>query len=74
MRLENKVAIVTGAASGFGRGIAERFVEEGAAITLTKSTAGGVFSQQHVSRPTPAVDNRGRFPGSHSSGSGRAPA
>jgi 3-oxoacyl-[acyl-carrier protein] reductase len=34
MRLEGKVAIVTGAASGFGRGIAERFVREGASVLI----------------------------------------
>jgi len=34
MRLKGKVAIVTGAGSGFGAGIAKRFVEEGAAVTI----------------------------------------
>jgi 3-oxoacyl-[acyl-carrier protein] reductase len=34
MRLENKVAIVTGAGSGFGEGIATRFVEEGAKVIV----------------------------------------
>ena len=32
MRLENKVAVVTGAGSGFGAGIASRFAEEGARV------------------------------------------
>ena len=34
MRLENKVAIVTGAASGFGKGIAKKFVDEGAKVIV----------------------------------------
>ena len=34
MRLEGKTAIVTGAASGFGAGIARRFAAEGAAIVV----------------------------------------
>ena len=34
MRLENKVAIVTGAGSGFGEAIARRYAEEGAAIVV----------------------------------------
>ncbi|TYR32054.1 SDR family oxidoreductase [Mesorhizobium microcysteis] len=33
-RLENKVAIITGAASGFGEGMAKRFAEEGAKIVV----------------------------------------
>jgi 3-oxoacyl-[acyl-carrier protein] reductase len=34
MRLKNKVAIVTGAGSGFGTGIARRFAEEGATVVV----------------------------------------
>lgn len=33
-QLENKVAIVTGAASGFGEGIAKAYVEEGAKVVI----------------------------------------
>lgn len=34
MRLKNKTAIITGAASGFGKGMAERFREEGANVVI----------------------------------------
>lgn len=35
MRLENKVAIVTGAASGIGQAIAEKFISEGACVVFS---------------------------------------
>ena len=34
MRLKNKIAIITGSASGFGKGIAKKFTEEGANLIL----------------------------------------
>ena len=34
MRLRGKVAVITGAASGFGRGIAQKFTEEGATVVV----------------------------------------
>ena len=40
MRLQNKIAIVTGAGSGFGRGIAQRFAAEGASVVVNDLNAG----------------------------------
>jgi NAD(P)-dependent dehydrogenase (short-subunit alcohol dehydrogenase family) len=34
LRLEGKIAIVTGAVQGIGRGIADRFVKEGALVAI----------------------------------------
>ncbi|WP_274426346.1 SDR family oxidoreductase [Chelativorans sp. YIM 93263] len=41
MRLENKTAIITGAASGFGEGMAKRFAEEGANVIVADLNAKG---------------------------------
>jgi len=41
MRLENKVAIVTGAGSGFGEAIAKRYAEEGAKVVVNDIAAAG---------------------------------
>jgi NAD(P)-dependent dehydrogenase (short-subunit alcohol dehydrogenase family) len=38
-RLEGKIALITGANRGIGRGIAEAFASEGAALTLTARDA-----------------------------------
>lgn len=40
-RLENKVAVVTGAASGFGEGMAKRFAEEGAKVVVADLNGDG---------------------------------
>jgi 3-oxoacyl-[acyl-carrier protein] reductase len=40
-RLKDKVAIITGAASGFGEGMAKRFAEEGASVVVTDLNAKG---------------------------------
>jgi 3-oxoacyl-[acyl-carrier protein] reductase len=41
MRLKNKVAIITGAASGFGEGMAKRFAEEGARVVVADLNSKG---------------------------------
>ncbi|MFO0997630.1 MAG: glucose 1-dehydrogenase [Alphaproteobacteria bacterium] len=41
MRLKDKVAIITGAASGFGEGMARRFAEEGAAVIVADLNEAG---------------------------------
>jgi NAD(P)-dependent dehydrogenase (short-subunit alcohol dehydrogenase family) len=57
MRLEGKIAIVTGAVQGIGRGIADRFVKEGALVAIVdyKSAStlldGQRFFQGDVSDP-----------------------
>jgi len=44
MRLRNKVAIITGAASGFGRGIAEVFIREGAKVVVADIDRAGALA------------------------------
>ena len=44
MRLENKTALVTGAASGFGVGIAETFAREGAKVAVVDINGEGAAS------------------------------
>ncbi len=44
MKLKDKVAVITGAASGMGKAIAERFSSEGAAVVLADLNVDGVNS------------------------------
>ncbi|MEB2298750.1 3-oxoacyl-ACP reductase FabG [Lysinibacillus xylanilyticus] len=49
MRLNNKVAIITGAANGIGYAAAERFIEEGAFVVIADfNEDAGVSSAQHL--------------------------
>lgn len=49
MRLENKTAIVTGGASGFGAGIVRKFLAEGAKVMVADINGAGAqdFADQH---------------------------
>ena len=58
MRLEGKIAIVTGAGSGFGEGIAKRFAREGARVVVNDiDTAAG----ERVTREIVAAGGEARF-------------
>ncbi|HZQ62648.1 MAG TPA: glucose 1-dehydrogenase [Casimicrobiaceae bacterium] len=51
MRLKDKIAIVTGAGSGFGEGIARRFVQEGAAVMINDiNVEGGERVQRDIAK------------------------
>ena len=50
-RLQGKVALVTGAASGIGRAVATRFVHEGARVAFADVDAGGATSAAAAAGP-----------------------
>lgn len=62
MRLKDKIAIITGAASGIGKACAERFAEEGATVVIADINAekgeqvaqeiNGLFVETDVTQPT----------------------
>ena len=65
MRLEGQVAFITGAASGFGRAMAERFAEEGAEVAIADidserlaETAGSVKERGHEALIVPCDVSR----------------
>jgi 3-oxoacyl-[acyl-carrier protein] reductase len=58
MRLDGKVAVITGSGSGFGEGIARIFAREGAAVVVTDvNEAGG----KRVAEAIAAAGGRARF-------------
>ena len=59
MRLQNKVAVVTGGGSGFGEGICHKFAQEGARVAvLDINDAGGRRVADEVSAEVPATDGQ----------------
>jgi 3-oxoacyl-[acyl-carrier protein] reductase len=58
MRLQGKIAIVTGAGSGFGEGIARRFAREGAKVIVNDINAAG---GERVAQEITAASGQAKF-------------
>lgn len=55
MNLKDRVAIVTGASSGIGRGICMRFAQEGARVVVAdiqEQPKQGIYHEQSTTLPT----------------------
>ena len=63
MRLKDKITVITGSASGFGKGIAKKFTEEGSKIImvdvnkkLLKSVSNNLFQDHFVADVSKSTD------------------
>ena len=61
MRLENKTAIVTGGASGFGKGIIKKFHEEGANVVIADINYDSAKNLENFSINSPKTSYCRRF-------------
>lgn len=60
-RLQGKVALITGAASGIGAACSERFAQEGATIVGCDLQSDGLENWQAATKVAPASSFQGRL-------------